>query len=70
MHVQDRCRLEFDAAVCCVGNYAEPNLPQVAGMDAFPGLQMHCHNFRTAARFTGLHVLVVGASFSGASRAI
>ncbi|EIE23106.1 FAD/NAD(P)-binding domain-containing protein [Coccomyxa subellipsoidea C-169] len=55
----------FDAVVVAVGNYHEPNLPDVEGLDDFPGLQMHCHNFRHAERFRDQTVVVVGASFSG-----
>ena len=43
-----------------------PVQPDVAGMDAFPGLQMHCHNFRHNEPFRDQRVLVVGASYSGA----
>ena len=58
--------LQYDAIVVAVGNYAQPNLPSsVAGMRTFPGLQMHCHNFRSPRQFAGQTVLVVGASFSG-----
>ncbi len=42
-----------------------PNLPQLPGMDQFPGLQMHVHNYRHPEVFSGQTVLVVGASFSG-----
>jgi cation diffusion facilitator CzcD-associated flavoprotein CzcO len=56
---------EFDAVVCCVGTYHDPNLPDVKGMAAFPGRQLHCHNYRHNASFKGETVLVVGASFSG-----
>ncbi len=45
--------------------HSEPNVPDLPGMDAFPGRQLHCHNFRTPAAFTGETVMVVGASFSG-----
>jgi hypothetical protein len=34
-------------------------------MDSFPGMQLHCHNYRHAELFQGKRVLVVGASFSG-----
>lgn len=40
--------------------------PEIEGMDSFPGLQMHCHNFRHNEPFRDQRVLVVGASFSGA----
>lgn len=56
---------EFDAVVICVGNYHQPNLPDVMGIDDFPGLQMHAHNYRSPAMFTGQNVIIVGASFSG-----
>jgi cation diffusion facilitator CzcD-associated flavoprotein CzcO len=56
---------KFDAVVCCVGIYHDPNLPQVTGMENFPGKQLHCHNYRRNKSFKGEAVLVVGASFSG-----
>ena len=39
--------------------------PDIAGMDSFPGRQLHCHNFRHNKPFRDQRVLVVGASFSG-----
>lgn len=57
---------DFDAVVVCVGNYHQPNLPEVKGMDDFTGLQMHAHNYRSSSMFAGMRVIVVGASFSGA----
>ncbi len=56
----------FDAVVVCVGNYHQPNLPEIKGMDDFKGLQMHAHNYRSSSMFAGMRVIVVGASFSGA----
>lgn len=56
---------EFDAVVSCVGNYSDPNVPEISGMDSFPGQQLHVHNFRRDDAFPGKSVLVVGASFSG-----
>lgn len=55
----------FDAVISAVGNYHQPNLPDVPGIDTYPGEQLHCHNYRTNSRFAGKTVLVVGASFSG-----
>jgi hypothetical protein len=40
----------FDALFVCNGHYAATNLPDVAGSDAFPGLQMHSHNYRWGPR--------------------
>jgi hypothetical protein len=39
---------EFDALCVCNGHYSATNLPEVAGADCFPGLQMHSHNYRSA----------------------
>ena len=64
-HASEQSHHEFDAVVVCVGNYHQPNLPEVQGIDDFPGLQMHAHNYRSAAMFTHQTVIVVGASFSG-----
>jgi cation diffusion facilitator CzcD-associated flavoprotein CzcO len=41
--------------------------PEVEGMRSFPGLQLHCHNYRHTHPFAGMRVLVVGASFSGST---
>ncbi|DBA84429.1 TPA: hypothetical protein ACH3X1_006062 [Trebouxia sp. C0004] len=56
---------DFDAVLVCVGNYHQPNLPEIKGMDDFEGLQMHAHNYRSSSIFAGMLVIVVGASFSG-----
>ena len=61
----EQSHYEFDAVVVCVGNYHQPNLPEVKGMDDFPGLQMHAHNYRSADMFAEQRVIIVGASFSG-----
>jgi Flavin-binding monooxygenase-like len=43
----------FDAVVVCNGHYTEPNVPSVSGMESFPGLQMHAHNYRSPEQFAG-----------------
>ncbi|GLC56964.1 hypothetical protein PLESTB_001168300 [Pleodorina starrii] len=64
----------YDAVVVCNGHYSEPRLPYVRGMSrdvggrsdgAFPGQQLHSHNYRSAGEWRGKVVLVVGASNSG-----
>jgi cation diffusion facilitator CzcD-associated flavoprotein CzcO len=57
---------QFDAVLVCNGHYSEPQLPQLPGAAGWPGLLMHSHSFRSAERFKGQHVAVIGASFSGA----
>jgi hypothetical protein len=56
---------QFDAVLVCNGHYSEPQLPQLPGAAGWPGLLMHSHSYRSAERFRGQHVAVVGASFSG-----
>ncbi|KAK9830413.1 hypothetical protein WJX72_011637 [[Myrmecia] bisecta] len=56
---------EFDAVVVCNGHYSQPRLPDVAGAAAFPGRQLHSHNYRENSAFAGQAVVVVGASASG-----
>jgi hypothetical protein len=56
---------QFDAVLVCNGHYSEPQLPQLPGAAGWPGLLMHSHSYRSAEGFRGLHVAVVGASFSG-----
>ncbi len=63
-HLQERTGV-YDAVVSAVGNYHEPNLPDVRRIDTYPGEQLHCHNYRSNGRFAGKTVLVAGASFSG-----
>ncbi len=58
-HFDSRCALSKRVRV------RAPLQPDIAGMDAFPGLQLHCHNFRHNEPFRDQRVLVVGASYSG-----
>jgi hypothetical protein len=45
------CVQDFDAVVVCNGHFSEANLPDVAGMEVFPGQQLHSHNYRTNEPF-------------------
>ncbi|KAF6261626.1 putative dimethylaniline monooxygenase [Scenedesmus sp. NREL 46B-D3] len=56
---------QFDAVLLCNGHYSEPQLPQLPGAAGWPGQLLHSHSYRSAERFKGQHVAVVGASFSG-----
>ena len=46
------------------GHFSVPNVPQIEGIDNFPGRVIHGHDFRDAVEFAGQQVLVVGASYS------
>lgn len=56
---------EYDAVVVCNGHFSEPRLPVYPGQSHFPGLQMHCHNYRQPEPFKGQTLVLVGAAFSG-----
>lgn len=55
----------YDFAVVANGHHTVPVLPSISGQEAFPGLVMHAHNYRTPAPFAGQTVVVLGAASSG-----
>ncbi|KAK9792457.1 hypothetical protein WJX73_003620 [Symbiochloris irregularis] len=57
--------IETDAVVVCNGHYSDPFLPDIPGMDTFPGKQLHTHNYRSNEAFAGKRVCLVGAQASG-----
>ncbi|XP_062074059.1 flavin-containing monooxygenase FMO GS-OX-like 5 isoform X1 [Humulus lupulus] len=56
----------YDAVVVCVGHYTEPSIAQIQGIDAWPGNQMHSHNYRIPEPFRHQVVVLIGASVSAA----
>ncbi|XP_047083431.1 flavin-containing monooxygenase FMO GS-OX-like 2 [Lolium rigidum] len=54
----------FDAVVVCNGHYAEPRLA-VAGIDGWPGKQMHSHSYRKPEPFHDQVVVIIGYNPSG-----
>ena len=60
----------FDAVVICNGHYSEPRIATKPGMDEFPGLMMHSHNYREPKPFKGKRVVIIGASNSGTDIAL
>ncbi|CAB9522002.1 Flavin-containing monooxygenase FMO GS-OX-like [Seminavis robusta] len=55
-----------DHVIVATGHFSTPNMPYFQGMDTFDGKGriLHSHDFRNAADFKDLHVLIVGASYS------
>ncbi|KAG4173741.1 hypothetical protein ERO13_A11G079100v2 [Gossypium hirsutum] len=41
----------FEAVVICNGKHTEPKIVEFPGRDAWPGLQMHSHSYRTPEQF-------------------
>ncbi|CAL5077414.1 unnamed protein product [Urochloa decumbens] len=55
----------FDAVVVAVGQYTQPRLPTIEGMDRWRGRQLHSHSYRVPDTFKGQVVVVVGCHESG-----
>lgn len=55
----------FDAVMVCNGHYSRPRLPALPGMDSFPGVLMHSHNYRRPAQFAGRRAVLLGCGASG-----
>lgn len=54
----------FDRVIVATGHFSVPNVPEFPGLPDFPGRVLHAHDFRDARNFTGLDLLIVGASYS------
>ncbi|XP_011650417.1 flavin-containing monooxygenase FMO GS-OX-like 3 [Cucumis sativus] len=55
----------FDAVVVCVGNFSQPRVAEIPGIDGWPGEQVHSHNYRDPEPFRGKVVVLIGYSSSG-----
>ena len=55
-----------DVVISATGTWDRPYWPYYPGRDVFGGRQLHTHDFRSAAEFTGRRVLVVGGGTSAA----
>lgn len=60
----DRGSWRARAVINATGTWDKPYWPHYPGQDAFRGVQLHTHDFRSAADFTGRRVLVVGGGTS------
>ena len=54
----------FDEVIVATGHFSFPNVPDVAGIETFPGEVIHAHEFRGAERFAGQRLLLIGGSYS------
>ncbi|MCB1120216.1 MAG: NAD(P)-binding domain-containing protein [Verrucomicrobiae bacterium] len=55
---------EFDGVMVCNGHYSKPRIPSISGMESFPGILLHSHNYRTPETFSGKRVALFGAAAS------
>lgn len=56
---------DYDAVMVCNGHFYKISMPQIEGMDTFPGIEMHSNVYRTPERFKEMKVLAIGAGPSG-----
>ncbi|KAH7862601.1 hypothetical protein Vadar_007012 [Vaccinium darrowii] len=54
----------YDAVVVCNGHYTEPRIAEIPGIETWPGLQIHSHNYRIPEPFQGQVVILIGSSAS------
>lgn len=50
----------FDAVVICSGYHTQPRLAELAGIEKWPGKQIHSHNYRVPEPFRDQVVVVIG----------
>ncbi|KAH7283957.1 hypothetical protein KP509_34G032600 [Ceratopteris richardii] len=55
----------FDAVVVCNGHYFQPKLAPIPGIEEWPGIRLHSHNYRVPDPFADQVVVVIGNSSSG-----
>jgi trimethylamine monooxygenase len=55
---------EFDRVIVATGHFSFPNVPDVKGIETFPGTLHHAHDFRGAEKLADQRVLLIGASYS------
>lgn len=55
---------EFDYVIMASGHYSYPYVPEIKGINDFPGRVIHATDFRDAREYAGQSLLLVGASYS------
>ncbi|CAD6227073.1 unnamed protein product [Miscanthus lutarioriparius] len=60
----------FDAVVVAIGQFTQPRLPTINGMDKWSRRQLHSHSYRAPDSFQDQVVVVVGCQSSGVDIAL
>ncbi|MFC4224217.1 NAD(P)-binding domain-containing protein [Lysinibacter cavernae] len=55
---------QFDDVIVSTGHFSFPQLPSFEGLETFPGLLSHAHDFRGAEGLRDQNVLLIGSSYS------
>jgi len=61
----DQIKETYDAVVICNGHYDLPSIPDIPGLEKFPGSIMHSVQYDVPQPFEGKRVLCIGARASG-----
>ncbi|XP_025412135.1 flavin-containing monooxygenase FMO GS-OX4-like [Sipha flava] len=56
---------EFDGVIVCIGNYSNPVIPEVPGIEKFRGMKIHSHDYRDSSVFKDMSTVVIGCGPSG-----
>jgi len=62
----EKLQTTYDAVAVCNGHYSRPRVPQLDGIETFPGYLIHSHNYRRPDQFKDMRVAVWGTAASGA----
>ncbi|PKA46486.1 Flavin-containing monooxygenase FMO GS-OX-like 3 [Apostasia shenzhenica] len=54
----------YDGVVVCNGHFTEPRVAEIPGIEAWPGEQIHSHNYRIPDPFHDKVVVIIGSSAS------
>lgn len=60
----DELGISASGVINATGTWRTPYVPEIPGADRFRGRQLHTKEYRGAAEFEGLHVIVVGGGIS------
>ncbi|MBS0603934.1 MAG: NAD(P)-binding domain-containing protein [Verrucomicrobia bacterium] len=57
--------MAFDFVLGCSGIFSKAHMPQIPGMQTFPGTVIHSKDYKNPDAFEGKKVVVIGNAFSG-----
>ncbi|KJH46134.1 Flavin-binding monooxygenase-like protein [Dictyocaulus viviparus] len=70
VHLKNGDVERFDKIILCTGHHAEPQHPQLKGVEKFKGRIMHAHSYRDTKGFEGKNVVLLGIGNSALDIAV
>ena len=64
-NIPDREPVIYLACRCFSRHYSVPRVPTIPGLESFPGLVVHSHEYRYPEVYQGMRVVIFGAGSSG-----